>query len=248
MSTQIKGGCRKIFFIAAIVVVGFLAYRTYQLVNHMKENPRVDAPGEAAFRAAEKSIVRNDGAGAYGNTKEAKVLAGKFSRQMGILREEFFTAGEKGDFSLTDGVFLTHCNLVKDHCIFLVHVPQLRHFTDDAKKSMAELAWMSANHILAEAGYPNTTKLAVGVKGVINFGAIYSGIPDGDGEHLSGIQSKAKGLSDKRRLFRYFHEPPIEQPGQESSPPTSTVEPPSEGEAKTPAAATAAPAPVAVPE
>lgn len=72
---------------------------------------------------------------------------------------------------------------------------------------MAELAWVCANQILLEAGNPETTQLAVGVKGVIQFGAIYTGTPDGSGEPLGGIRSKAKGSSDQRRLYRYYYEP-----------------------------------------
>ena len=88
-----------------------------------------------------------------------------------------FSEGKKDAYSISKGEFLTYCQLNADSCVFLVHVPELRRFTIDAKKSMCTLAWANAQSILkARINSPPRT-LAVGVKGAVLYESIMIGNP-----------------------------------------------------------------------
>lgn len=134
------------------------------------------------------------------------------------LRGEFFSKGKKRDFSLTDGEFLTYCNLVEGKCVFLVHVPQLRKFNPSAQESLCDLAWFSANSILQDAAYPQSTELAVGVKGMISYAGIYIGKLDEEGKLKSGLVVKQDGFDDRDLFHRFF----------DASLPKKTIEAPSD--------------------
>jgi hypothetical protein len=56
----------------------------------------------------------------------------------------------------------------------VVHVPEYRKFTGDAKKTLAKLAWMVAQNVARDELEPGD-HLAVGLRGVISYGAVMVG-------------------------------------------------------------------------
>jgi len=165
------------------------------------------APGQAAFDNANRQIISGREGVAFGNSAEAQGLAREYSKTLKILRETFFTKGNKDAFSISKGEFLTYCHVDDDSCVFLVHVPELRHFVSDAKTSLADLAWMNAQSILqTKLAHPPKT-LALGVKGALLYDAILIGdyvseptnAPGGD-----GIKTRGSGLDGMKLLYPFF--------------------------------------------
>ncbi len=198
-----------------------------------------DAPGKNEFDAANRMIISDQQGVANGNKPDALNIAKQFSNQMAMMRSILFTGGDEKAFSLTDGNFITYCAVNGDRCVILVHVPQLRKFTADAKESMNELAWICAWQAVAESGL-EIKQLAVGVKGAIQYSAVYTGRFDPMAEEVQDPLQEGKGLTDTKMLYPYFvhvrnkpKEPVVEEaaaatedaPVQESTEPATTDSP-----------------------
>ena len=163
--------------VAVGLVVAFLAFRIYQAVivfPKMKREPRAATPGYEELLAADKLIVSNRHGVANGNTPEAKKLAAMVSREMRVLREAMFEKG-KSDLMLTGGDFLVFCELHETTCAFLLHVPEMRRFTSEAKASMMDLAYNVACEALDELEGTHPRRLAVGTKGNMFFDRVLIG-------------------------------------------------------------------------
>lgn len=160
---------------------------------------------DSAFEIAEKNIrsKKSDQTG-FGNTPEAAVLADQFSSKMKILRASLFTGEAKG--GLSGGEFLTHCEMNEDRCAFIVHVPGLRKFNEEAKKSLCDIAWTIAWGELAESDLPDGSQLAVGVKGF----ALYEDIMIGEYLREDDSAEPSSGSSTDR-LKPFFPEPLTEE-------------------------------------
>jgi hypothetical protein len=168
--------------------------------------------------------IRTDSGGiAHGNTEEAKALAQEYSEFIQLLRDELFTKGD-GGISLSGDKFITYCELRPGQCAFVVHVPDYRNFEGDAKKSLAELAWLAAQKTVADDLEPGD-KLAVGMKGVILYGAVMIGkVSDEEGEK-AGLDMEGERV----HLLKFFEpeeEPEeglnVEMPGAIELPPTES--------------------------
>ena len=182
-----------------------MIFRGVQMVRHSREHPRQAAPGEAAFRAANKQIISNKGTTAFGNNSESIALGNDYAKGLKILREGFFTKKNDEAFSITKGEFLTYCQLNKDSCVFLVHVPELRRFTAEAKASLSELAWINAQAVLkANLAQPPAT-VVVGLKGAVFYESICVGDfvsnPSTEGD---GIKSRGSGVEGLKLLYPFF--------------------------------------------
>src|SRR3954464_12493001 len=156
--------------IALVIVVAFaafMAFRVVQFATYLRKHPMEKLPGQEAFESANRQIISAREGVAFGNTTEAQALAVEYSKTLKILRESFFTEGNKNAYSLSKGEFLTYCHLQGDHCVFLVHVPELRRFVRDAKGSLADLAWMNAQSIVQTKLARPPKTLALGVKGAL---------------------------------------------------------------------------------
>jgi len=202
-----KKGLNKALVVIILVVLAFfsfLGYRIYGFIQYVKEMPRVSEPGHTEFRIANKSIIRNDGKVAKGNNTRAEALARDYSEHFAVLRESFFTESDDSAFSLSKGEMLTYCHLREDSCIFLVHVPQLRNFTGDAKSSIVDLAWHCANTVLKGNKVPGDMQLALGVKGLMSYEAILIGKLDVDGEPLSGLDIRESGIASQKLFYPFF--------------------------------------------
>jgi len=169
-------------------------------------------PGEATastnLDAVENKIRTDAGGIAHGNTDEAQALAKAYAELMQTLRDELFTK-RAGGISLSGKKFITYCELRDGQCAFVVHVPEYRKFEDDAKDSLADLAWTVAQQTAQEKLQPGD-QLAVGLKGVVLYGSVMVGrVGEPDGE-----EPEPETTSDERADLLPFFEPEI------------TVEPP----------------------
>jgi hypothetical protein len=203
-----KKGVSK-FVLAVVVVVvlfiGFIGFRVVQFAIYAKNHPRVVPPGEAQFMEANRAIISNKGSSGYGNTPEATALAEQYSKSLKIMREQFFTKANADRMSLSKGEFLTWCQLGSTSCVFVVHVPDLRHFTRDAKDSLVDLAWLNAQSVLAtRKGAPPKT-IGVAVKGAALYERVTLGHfiadPEKDG---NGIDKSGSTQSDTMWLYPFF--------------------------------------------
>jgi hypothetical protein len=142
--------------------------------------------GEKEFEIADGRIDTFAGTNAFGNTPEAVRLAGRFSELFKAERARTFTHGFNLEIlESTKGEFMTYCELHAQECAFIVHVPKLRKFDKsvfekvDARKLLAQLAWMTAQDVLKAqgAGKPRM-ELAVGLRGISQYGPIMLGYFD----------------------------------------------------------------------
>lgn len=168
----------------------------------------VAAPGKAAFKQANRLIDSDKGKTAHGNTPDAEKLAAVFSELVMKGREMGVEKGKKPTISLTHGKFLTYCRINPDSCVFMVHVPSLRNFSDDAKTFMVGMAWTMAREVAANLR-PMPSKLVVGVRGAFLYDEVVEGPAaispkEGDEDWQAGIALRSKGSDGTDRLALYF--------------------------------------------
>lgn len=181
-----------ILFLAGFAIVGALSYfgfQFYQLYDYpagYRNRPSsgvMSRPGENEFSNADEQIDQYQTTHAFGNTPAAVKMAHEFAVTLQTARTKLFTAGPKFElFESTKGEFITYCELHPDECAFIVHVPALRKYNKDftekvdARKLLAQAAWMSAQSVLKanRLGKPKM-ELAVGLRGISQYGPIMIG-------------------------------------------------------------------------
>jgi hypothetical protein len=149
-----------------------------------------------------------------GNSAMAVRLANAYGGQMLSLSEKMFTESKKPLLQLSDGEFLTHCELNPGHCLFVVHVPAYRKYSDDARDLLAELAWTVADGLAAEHLQPGD-RLAVALRGTFLYGDIMVG------SIAAGDEVAAFEQADKEALYAFLKpstEPQVVQRDETSSP------------------------------
>ena len=176
-----------------------------------------NAPSER-LKAAERKISTDNEGIAHGNSPAAKALAEKYAKTMKELREVLFTKG-KGGLSLSGGNFVTYCELHDGRCAFITHVPEYRKFNDEAKDSLAEIAWEAAQMTSADE-LDEGDELGVGLKGVVLYGKVMVGRVTIAGDEKRGLDHESK--SDEARLEPFFELDPEELP---KDPPIKLDEP-----------------------
>lgn len=199
------------FLLGAMFVA--LSFMPRTPVEPIDEN----APSER-LKAAERKINTDNEGIAHGNSPAAKALAEKYARTMKELREVLFTKG-KGGMSLSGGNFVTYCELHDGRCAFITHVPEYRKFDDDAKDSLAEIAWEAAQMTVADE-LDEGDELGVGLKGVVLYGKVMVGRVTIAGDEKRGLDHESK--SDEARLEPFFERDPDEIP---QDPPIKLDEP-----------------------
>lgn len=150
--------------------------------------------GHAAFNAANGLLTTSSKGVVHGNTAEAQVLAEAFSAALKEIRKEGIEKGRSAGPSLTKGEFLTYCLLKEQCCVFMVHVPQLRKFSEDAKAFMAEAGWLVALQVLEESG-TKPAAVAVGVRGSLLYDRVIVGRPGPVAQHKELVIRTVKGNS-----------------------------------------------------
>lgn len=164
---------------------------------------------QSRLSEAEHKIIGDSDGVAHGNSPRAKELAQKFSSEMKELRDELFTES-KTKLKLSGGNFVVFCQLEKKRCAFLVHAPDLRHFTDEAEQSLAELAWAVGKSVASEE-LEDGDQLGVGLKGVLFYSAVMTG--------KIGVGQEPHTTKEKENLIRFFEpEPEMATTPQEGQP------------------------------
>ncbi|MEI7732143.1 MAG: hypothetical protein WCO56_21390 [Verrucomicrobiota bacterium] len=175
--------------LTTIASLGYFGFQIYQLHDYppgYRNRPSsgvMSRPGEHEFSNANEQIDSFQSTNAFGNTPAAVKLAHEFAVTLQAARTKLFTAEPRFEFlETTKGEFITYCELHRDECAFIVHVPALRKydkdFTEkvDARKLLAQAAWMSAQTVLKanRLGKPKM-ELAVGLRGISQYGPIMIG-------------------------------------------------------------------------
>jgi hypothetical protein len=199
------GWAALILFIVAALGFGIYGF-TLVLRNTSDHTPYPSSPGRAEFEVANKTIDFNRGTIAFGNSTKAIFIANFFSQKLKQFRETQFEGGKKNGFSVSEHEFMTYCDLQTNQCIFLVHVPELRRYTSDAKTAMSALAWETAQRVLRETKAGQTgQKLFVGVRGAIFYERVMIGnyVADLSDENKCMLTS-TEGFESKERLYPAF--------------------------------------------
>jgi len=250
------------FFIPAFVwailtsiLAVFLSVVGIGLMVAGPSTPKEQPPGAAELQAAEHLITTKSKGVTHGNTPEAREMALEFSRISDEMRGALIEEGKSPKVSLTGGEFLTYCQVSEHGTAFLVHVPGLRKFTDEAKQVMAEASWFAANQAVAGMN-PPPKNLAVGMRGMILYETILLGAPSKDLENdpTGGVVSRHP--SHESQVLRPFFtsipaaEATADKPAQPSSPhPSETPEPkPESSTAEATSEPAAAPGPTLKPD
>jgi hypothetical protein len=202
----------KLALVLVVAFCTFLGFRLVQFGLYLRTHPRDRSPGEVAFREANRLLISSHGQSGFGNNAEAVALAEAFSKKLKSLREEYFTKG-KGDkdlfIALTKSDFPAYCLLSSNACVFLVHVPELRRFTSEAKQSLGRLTWETAQETVKMGVHAPPARLVVGVKGELSYDPILIGkfvaAPREMGE---GIETQDSGVLSMRRFYPFFEAGP----------------------------------------
>jgi hypothetical protein len=72
--------------------------------------------------------------------------------------------------------FTALCSVRGDTAVFLLHVPDLRKFADDAKVAMGKMAWFAARLGWSELPEPRPVRLCVAVKGIALYDRVLEGM------------------------------------------------------------------------
>jgi len=164
--------------------------------------------GQQAFDSANSKITSSTAGIAHGNSPEAKLLAQAFSSTVKSLRDMSIERG-KSTVSLSGGDFLTYAHLTPTRCVFLVHVPQLRKFSKDAKETMAEIAWITAQQVASEIS-PRPHTLTVGIRGALIYDRALTGeVVNEPEENRDGVSQEVTGTAATKLLaFQFAPESP----------------------------------------
>lgn len=246
------------FFIPAVAwpfISGALALMTtFGGVVAMTSSPSEYGGMSSALSAAESNIMTDRNGVAYGNCSEAIELAREFGSELKAIREMTISESKSSGLSLSGGEFLTHCELSDAGVAFLVHVPKLRKFTDDAKDVLAMGAEYAAGN-LARRLSPKPERVAVGIRGSLLYDRIIvGGVPAEESVELA--DSVTHDGSDKEVLNPFFEGVPATvtyqlEAGDVESPATavahvetaSAPEPPEEPSTPAPSVASESPQP-----
>lgn len=189
----IQGGAVKsILLTVALLFAAFMGFRVFQLVRHVKNHPVTHTPGAEQLTAAMKSITSVSKGAAQGNSVEGVALAKQLSDDLLKIHDAMFVGGKADSAKLTKGTFLVFCQLNEDSCAFIIHVPEMRHYTEDAAQSLAELAYDDASRILDSAKKSGVKQLAVATRGVIFFNTVLIGDYVPNNQHPSARAKKAE--------------------------------------------------------
>ena len=253
-----KYGCGALILISAGIAV-FLCFASFGFLllwgrNHAKQHPETLAQrhGRGAFETASKTIANNDDGMAHGNTPEAQELAARLAEDLDEAHKNIPHIGDADSGDRTGGHFLVFCQLSGDSCVFLVHVPNLRHFPVDAQKGIAKICFMEASSVLKGSSAAGIHRLAVATRGALFFDtALLGDYPLENRAALEHLESLKVAAWDVPGLYPFFlekSEVEVEKPEVSATPPNPAVPP-------TPASSTpsvnipkAAPVPSRLPE
>ncbi len=130
---------------------------------------------------------------AHGNMADAQKLANEFSLRLKEARKMGIESRKSSSIaSLTGGEFPTYCLLTRKSCVFMVHVPDLRNFSPEAKDFIAEAAWITAMTVI-EPFKANLRDVAVGLRGALFYDRVVTGRLDATGNLASVRPGQVNG-------------------------------------------------------
>ena len=181
---QRKGGCLKWGLIGAGALVAMIVLAT--LFGGGGGSGSASGPGREALDAAEK-LLKGSITGGHGDTEAEKKAASitaeiaKGLRDAGISNtRSSFGRGKSSLFRRAaagmdaDG-FTCTCSVRGNVAVFLIHVPDLRKFADDAKEAMGHWAWAAARAGWSQLPEPRPARLAVGLRGIVLYDRLIEG-------------------------------------------------------------------------
>lgn len=172
----------------AVVVVSFIGLRVVQFIQWARQP---HAPTRQSYLYAATANLGPMGPVASGNSEDAQAIAAVMSRRMMMFRTIGYTQSEQKGVLDEKDRFRTYCDLRENQCVFLVHVPELRRFTQDAQAALGRDAWAAACSILQEKEiWKPGMKLAVGMRGLITYERVMLG------SYLDKDNSPDKGMTD----------------------------------------------------
>lgn len=230
-----KGGCLKWGLISAgLLFATFVAISIFS-----PKTPR--GPGADALNEAESHLKAKTTTG-YGPTepeREAATVTAEIAqslRSSGISNTKgSYGRGKSGLFRRavagmdSDG-FTCSCAVRGDTAVFLIHVPDLRKFNEEAQVAMGQWSWAAARVGWSQLPEPRPAKLAVALKGALLYDRLLTGsakpldIADDDAEVtdailMAGIDSTIDKPSDiTKALEEIFAEPAPLSSKQDSKP------------------------------
>lgn len=176
-----------------------------------------------AFRDADEQIAVYEAKTAFGNTPEAERVAARVSRGCEVLML-LASGGEKAGKrpSLSGGHCLAYADARRDKVCFLVHIPGLRHYSDEARRSLLRILWSLATDVAGDAYGRKDVKVGLGMRGAIFYGAVAVGTAQDKTPGYEAYQSDAY----PNRLTEFFEGPPAAAlNGAETASPSPTVSP-----------------------
>ena len=190
-----------------VCVLGLIGVWIYQFVQ-LARHPTGPSARSEFYNAT--SEIGPHGKPASGNSTEATGLALKMALAMTILRDEQFTQSTKKSLIDQRDNFKVYCDLRTGQCVFLIHVPELRRFEGEAQERLGNLAWKTAQEVLAEskkAAQP--VKLGVGMRGNLAYERVLVGLftPIASGPGTTTTPDVEEGFGCERRLIDWFAPP-----------------------------------------
>jgi hypothetical protein len=184
----------------AVLFTTLALFITFMPKNEQSEG---SSAAQVAFKEADNLITSSVNGTVHGNTPQAIAVAKEFASSSKEFRDLFIEKGKNSEF-------LTYVHLTPTRCIFLLNVPQLRKFSKEAKETMAQVAWVSAQTQAAKLS-PKPVKVALGLRGSILYDRAYIGHPVSGEEKSKGIDQEVKGMDAKDALTLLF-EPETDTP------------------------------------
>jgi hypothetical protein len=203
-----RSGLGKVLVILAWIVGSYVVLTAglHLLVYLVKKHPHhsVIIAGQQEFEAASKTIADNHEGAAHGNTPRARELATSLAEALDEAYKKAF-AGVPLDVDGTGGKFLVYCQEHDDACVFLVHVPNLRHFPADAQRSIADASYLEGCLVLKANGATGIRHVAVATRGALLYDtALLGSYPPqtpAPRDHLLKLTTAAWDVPD---LYPYF--------------------------------------------
>ena len=164
--------------LSVVIYVGFLVF----IFKNAPEKSAAEKAAAAEFQKAENKLAGK--AGGYGDTDLEKQIAETFNESFKMLHGMTIDTGDATDSQLRKikSGFVSVCDITDKGVVIIAKVPEYNSHADDAKDTVADNAWMSANMALAEHSdeIPNGSLLVVGLKGNLLYGAVMKGAVGAD--------------------------------------------------------------------
>lgn len=188
-----------------LLMLGFFGLRFYQLSQFLKT--RQPDTSDYFFDASHQLGPR--GPVASGNSQTATDMASDMSKFMSEIRNLGFEQAEKKSLFDKRDQFKTYCALTSNHCVFLVHIPELRRFSQDAQDALAGNAWLAAQAISSRrCAASSEMQLAVGINGILSYERVMFGryTPEASRTN-SGLLNTERGMGCEKSLHQWFAPP-----------------------------------------